>query len=146
MSQVTVTTSTLRLMYPYFSNTTTYPDVVLQLQLDASQDYISPYVCDYMSLSARTRATYLMACHLQFITDKINNGESTDLITATTIDKITVTATPPIFKNQFQYWLGLTPYGKELLALLQMKSAGGMYYGGSPERSAFRKLDGKFRW
>lgn len=144
MSQVTVTTSTLRLMYPYFANETAYPDVVLQLQLDASQDYISPYVCDYMSLSARTRATYLMACHLQSITDKINNGESTDLITSTIIDKITVTATPPTFKNQFQHWLNTTPYGKELLALLQMKSVGGMYYGGSPERSAFRKMDGTF--
>lgn len=62
------------------------------------------------------------------------------------IDKVSVSVTPPPNKTQFDWWLGLTPYGQMLLALLQGVTAGGFYVssGGVPERSAFRKAGGIF--
>lgn len=65
-----------------------------------------------------------------------------------TIDKVSVTVTPPPIKtgDQFAWWLSLTPYGQMLLALLQAVTVGGFYTPGSvvPERSAFRKAGGLF--
>lgn len=62
------------------------------------------------------------------------------------IDKVSVSVTPPPNKTQFDWWLGLTPYGQMLLALLQGVTAGGFFVPsrGVPERVAFRKAGGGF--
>jgi hypothetical protein len=51
---------------------------------------------------------------------------------------------PPPETNQWQWWLSLSPWGQQLLALLLVKSAGGFYIGGFPERQGFRKAYGLF--
>jgi hypothetical protein len=50
----------------------------------------------------------------------------------------------PPAANAWQYWLNTSPYGMQLLALLQAKGVGGLYVGGLPERDAFRKVYGVF--
>ncbi|OWK47571.1 hypothetical protein FRUB_01270 [Fimbriiglobus ruber] len=44
-------------------------------------------------------------------------------MTGATIDKISVTLEPPPAPNAWQYWLQSSPYGQQLLALLQVVSA-----------------------
>ncbi len=85
-----------------------------------------------------------MTAHLAKIGDMIASGEAPSIVNASTIDKISVTLTPPPAKNQFQWWLNTTPYGAQLLTLLSMAAVGGIYTGGSPERSAFRGAYGRF--
>ena len=41
-------------------------------------------------------------------------------------------------KNQWQYWLNSTEYGKQLLAILQAQSVGGLYAPGGAGRAGFR--------
>ena len=59
------------------------------------------------------------------------------IITEATVDKVDVKLEPPPLPNQWQFWLGTTIYGQQLLALLQGKSVGGTYYGGPPVLAAF---------
>ncbi|MNJ79317.1 hypothetical protein D3C77_772930 [compost metagenome] len=44
----------------------------------------------------------------------------------------------------WSYWLGMTPYGMQLMALLKVCTGGGLYVGGLPERAAFRSVGGIF--
>jgi hypothetical protein len=41
-------------------------------------------------------------------------------------------------KNQWGWWMQISGYGQQLWALLQVKSVGGFYIGGTPTMSAFR--------
>jgi hypothetical protein len=66
-------------------------------------------------------------------------------VSGASVDKVSVTLTPPPVKSQWQWWMSLTPRGAQLLALLKSKAAGGLYVGGLPaERAAFRKAGGVF--
>jgi hypothetical protein len=85
-----------------------------------------------------------MTAHLAAISVLIAAGQIPGLVQNATIDKITVGLTPPPIPNQFQWWLNITPYGQQLLAMLQVNSVGGFYIGGLPERSAIRKVYGIF--
>jgi len=70
---------------------------------------------------------------------KANSGDVAGVVTAATIDKISVTLMPPPGLNQWQWWLNQTPYGQQLLALLQIAAAGGRFYSaGKPVVGVFR--------
>jgi hypothetical protein len=71
-------------------------------------------------------------------------GGVTGVVTGATIDKVSVQLAAPTTKSGWQYWLASTPYGMQLWAFLSIKSAGGLYIGGRPERRAFRKVGGNF--
>jgi hypothetical protein len=133
-----------RTMFPEYSDTSKYPDESIQLQWDMATCYIAPYNQEWIYGCARENAIYLMTAHLLALADKIASKTTLQLKGSSTIDKISVTMTPPPFKNQFQYWLLLTPRGSQLFALIQSKMAGGVTIGGLPERSAFRKVWGVF--
>ncbi len=55
-----------------------------------------------------------------------------------TIDKVHVGLEVPSLKNQWQWWLMTSPYGMQLLALLQVWSVGGQYIGGTAPIAGFR--------
>lgn len=92
-----------------------------------------------MTLKQQAWAIYLMTAHLIAISNQIAAGGTSQLVQAATIDKVSVTLTPPPVKNQWQWWLNTTPYGQQLLSLLQLVSVGGYYVGGRPELAAFRR-------
>lgn len=140
----TLNITTFRTLFPAYSNATTYPDAVLTMNWDTATLYISAEDYGWLSGASRERSIYLMAAHITALSDIISSGQNPSLVSASSIDKISVTLTPPPIKNQFHWWLSLTPYGAQLLALLKMSAVGGMYVGGSAERSAFRKVGGRF--
>ena len=123
---------------PQYSNGTTYPQALLQTYWDIAINYVSN-VGNYGALqgAARQYGLNLMVAHLAYLAGLIAIGQVPGLMQNATIDKVTVGLTPPPLKNQFQWWLSLTPYGQQLLALLQINSVGGFYIGGSPVLANF---------
>ena len=81
-----------------------------------------------------------MAAHLLTINDKIMSGNVSagGRITSASIDKISVSLEAPQSKNDWNYWLSLTPYGQALLALLASKAPIGIYSGGTNYRGSLR--------
>lgn len=138
--------ATFRATLPFFSNTAVYPEAALQQWFTNGISYISNYNAGALSGLDRQLACYLMTAHLAALNDQIvaNGGSVPGFVVDATIDKVKVQIQPPPARNQFQYWLGLTPWGQQLLPLLAIKSAGGFFIGGSPERAAFRRVLGGF--
>ena len=128
-----------RLQCPAYSNVGTYPQSVLQAWWDAATYYMSD-VGNFGALQgdARQYALNLMTAHLAYVSGLVAMGEVPYVLGAATIDKVSVTAVPPPLKNQWQWWLSVSPYGQQLWALLQAKSVGGFYIGGSPILTSFR--------
>jgi hypothetical protein len=146
MTTITFDVTAFRAAYPAFSNATTYPDATLQGYWDAATSYISDQNSGCLMLrdGARVLALNLMTAHLAALFAIIAAGETPGIETSATIDKISVQMMPPPVKNQWQFWLSQTPYGAQLLALLQANTAGGFYAGGMGELGAFRRIGGAF--
>lgn len=141
---------TFRTAYPAFASDSTYPTAVLQAYWDTASCYIDVDNYGALNGACRDKALNLMTAHLAMIafltaSDQINlAGKTAFIVQSTTIDKVTISLQSAQLKNQWQWWLSLTPYGQQLLALLQVSSAGGFYFSGLPEVSAFRKVGGLF--
>lgn len=145
-----------RSQIPAYSNMTDYPEATLQMWWNTAISYISngaSYAWYSDSIvpgndnTPQQSAINLMTAHLITLSNQIATGKykpGGDIVTSATIDKITVSLLPPPVKSQWSWWLSLTPYGAQLLALLTLKSAGGFYVGGQPELLAFRKFGGCF--
>jgi hypothetical protein len=87
-----------------------------------------------------------LTAHLAYSAFLMYSGEGEPvIITSAVIDKVSISTQPPESRSAFDYWLNSTPYGRMLLALLSMLSAGGFVVGGMPELSGFRKIGGGFR-
>lgn len=137
--------------FPAYANPIIYPESLMQSYWDISINYISD-VGNFGSLQggARQYAINCMVAHLTFLAGIIASGNGNSqvpgLMQAATIDKVSVTLTPPPVPNQFQWWLNLTPYGQMLLALLQVNSVGGFYIGGRGAIAAFGYQGGNYPW
>lgn len=66
------------------------------------------------------------------------------MVNSATEGSVSVGMTPPPAKNMWQWWLATTPYGVQLMALLQSLTVGGFIVGGAPELGAFRRVGGVF--
>ncbi len=140
----TLDIATFRSLFPAYSNVTSYPDATITMNWDTSTLYISAEDYGWLAGAQRERSIYLMTAHITALSDIIASGQNPSLVSGSSIDKVSVTLVPPPIKNQFHWWLSLTPYGAQLLALLKLSAVGGMYVGGNSERSAFRKVGGIF--
>lgn len=133
-----------RQQFPSFQCTPPVADASLQGWFDLATAYISNRNCgNYrriggMSTAQKTQALYLMTAHLGTIARSIEAGDTVGVLTAATVDKVSVTLEPPPAPNQWQYWLNSTPYGQQLLALLQVVSVGGLYINPKPTLLALR--------
>lgn len=140
-----------RIQFPAFANVEQFPDETLQMYWDSGNCIIANSAYGCLTGECRIRCLYLITAHLAalslMIANKVPNSTQVQvpgLIQSATIDKITVSLTPPPLDNQFQWWLSLTPYGQQLFAILQVSSVGGFYIGSLPERAAFRSVFGIF--
>lgn len=131
-----------RQRFPEFSDDRIFEDATLTVSWDIATCYLTPE--EFCFGNCRELALQLMTAHLQKLSLLTAAGQSTALIISATVDKVSVSATPPPVKSQLEWWLNTTPYGAQLWALLQVNSVGGFYIGGSPVLSAFRKFDGSF--
>jgi hypothetical protein len=138
-----------RAQFPQFADTTKYPDSTLQLQFDIATSYVTADTYGDMTTPVRTHAIYLMMAHLLQLNiiiaqNAANGGGQIGVVQSATIGSVSVTLQPPPVRGQWRWWLNNTPYGAQLVALLEMQSAGGFFVGGLPERAAFRKVGGVF--
>ncbi len=136
-----------RIDYPQFSDDVKFPDATLQMYWDWATCYISDRDYGFLHGRCRFHAINLMTAHLAALSVVIAQGNYSQIpgiVQSATINKISVSLTPPPLENQWQWWLSLTPYGQQLLALLQVQSVGGFMIGGAPVRSAFRNQSGGF--
>lgn len=141
-----------RANFPAFANVTTYPTATLQNYWDQATVYIADrsYRCDMLAGRQRVLALNQLTAHIAQLNVLVLTADEPAaaqiaMDQSATIDKVSVTVTPPPNLTQWAWWLGLTPYGAALLALLQAVTVGGFYVGGGvPERSAFRKAGGVF--
>jgi len=133
-----------RLQFPEFANPIAYPDVQLQGYWDLATAYINPTDSCTIKGAQLQQALNLMTAHLAKLYSFINKGKTTGLLQGATVDKVSVTLTPPPVKSGYQWWLAQTPYGQQLWALLQVAAAAGFWFGGLPELASFRKTAGVF--
>ena len=136
-----------RALFPQFADATKFPNVAIQMQFDLATSYVSADIYGDMSIPARTHALYLMTAHLLALGVIIATGNYTGqpgILVSSRVGDVQVQLQPPPQRGQWRYWLNLTPYGAQLVALLEMQSAGGFFVGGLPERAAFRKVGGIF--
>lgn len=115
-----------------------YAQPTVQLWWDAATNYMSDVGnCGSLQGDARQYALNLLTAHLIYQSVQIAANQVPGIMTNATIDKVTVGLVPSPLPNQWQWWLGTSPYGQQLLALLQSKSTGGFYIGGSPVLAGF---------
>ena len=141
---ITLDIAAFRALFTAFADTTTYPDATITMFWDTAINYVSNADYGELNGSSREYALQLMTAHLLALQAIVNKGQTPSMVNSSTIDKISVSLTVAPVKNQWQWWLNLTAYGQQLLALLQIKAVGGLYIGGLPERAAFRKVGGIF--
>jgi len=129
-----------------FSNPAEYPEVTIQAYWNSAINYISDVRnCGNVQGEQRRYAIDLMTAHLMYLSTVIAAGQVPGIMQNAQIDKVSVGLTPPPLKNEFDWWLMISPYGQMLLALLQANTAGGDYYGGSAPRLGFNQA-GMFPW
>ena len=125
--------------YPEFGNENKFSSAMLNLYWNQATTIVNTHNYGYLHNLSRLRALNLMTAHLGKIQLLNTEGEVAGVITDAQIDKVHVSLVPPPFPNQFQWWLGTTTYGQQLLAMLQVKSVGGFYIpAGLPVLTAFR--------
>ena len=128
-----------RLQIPAYSDPVEFPDATLQSFWDAATYYMSN-VGNFGSLQgdARQYGLNLMTAHLIYISQMAASGQVPYVLSASTIDKVQISTVQVPLKNQWGWWMQISGYGQQLWALLQVKSVGGFYIGGTPTMSAFR--------
>lgn len=134
---LTFNVTAFRTQFSVFANDATYTNDMLLGWWNVASLYISPCNYGWLYGASRAQALNLMTAHLASLNDMIRAGETPGIVIDSQIDKIRISLEPPPGKSQFDYWLNQTPYGQQLLALLSIKSVGGMIVGGSPQRAAF---------
>ena len=136
---LTYNDAAFRAQCPAYASPSQFPEPTLQAFWTGATYYVSN-VGNFGSLqgAARQYALNLMTAHLVYISQLVAQGQVPYVLAASTIDKVQVTAVQVPIKNQWQWWMLVSPYGQQLWAQLQTQSVGGFYIGGSPTITAFR--------
>lgn len=146
MATQTLDLTAFRASFPAFSDVGKYPDAQVNMFFEVAGEYMTlqDSFCGGLSGATLNWALQLLTAHLLQIQTLIGQGQTSVIVQGATIDKVALTLMPPPVKTAFEWWLGTSPYGLQLLALLDIKSVGGWAIGGRPERAAFRKVGGRF--
>lgn len=142
-----------RAQFPYFKDTTAWPEPFLSSCWDMATEFISTAECYCRNLKGASLqlALDLMCAHIAYLLGSpaaVGDEDSSaggGLITNASIGSVSVGIAAPPIKDGWDYWLNQSPFGQQLLALFSAKAVGGFYVGGLPERLAFRKVGGTFR-
>lgn len=136
MTDATVTPEMLRAKIPAFEDTGKYTDETLTGILDTATCYISTKNCGPLRGKCREQAICLMAAHLLTLRDRMAQGGNTGsggTVASASVGNVSISLMQPPNQSQYQYWMNLTGYGAELMALLRIYANGGIYVGGSFE-------------
>lgn len=135
--------SSFRINFPAYASEADYPDARLNSQYAIGKCYVADNDCT-LSEECREYALQLILAHLLNIQDSIASGRPTQIVTSATEGSVSVSLAEPPNSDTWTYWLSSTPYGLQLIAMLNVASAGGFYVGGNEERRGFRKINGGF--
>lgn len=135
--------ASFRVNFPAYSVVVDYPDARLNAQYAIGKCYIADNDCT-LPEACREFALQLMLAHLLSIQDSIAAGRPTQIVTSATEGSVSVSLAEPPNTDTFTYWFSTTPYGLQLIAMLDASSVGGYFVGGSEERRGFRKINGGF--
>lgn len=143
MSDTVLDIPVFRVVFSAYADDTIYPDSLLSYWYEIGKCYIKDNDC---TLGEKCRAQALMAmlAHLLYLNDSSNAGNKPIVVQSATEGAVSISLTAPPISGQFEYWLNATPYGPQILAMLEIASAGGLMVGGSLDRLSFRKADGRF--
>jgi hypothetical protein len=144
MAVHTLDPAAFRAIFPAYANVVTFPDARLQAYWDLAVSYMGDVDGCLLSGAGLQSALNFLTAHLLWLAVLSERGQSGGVVTGSTVDKVQVMLAAPPFKDGWEFWLSQTPYGLQLWALLKVKSAGGFYIGGSPERLGFRRVGGGF--
>lgn len=134
-SHITVTIQGFYTQFPQF-NTQQYADICPQA-LERATTYISTLNQGRLKDNKRVYAIYLLTAHLSQLTFQQRQeqaGQGGGMVASSSVDGVSVSFVQVPNMDQWSYWLNLTPYGAELLFLLNTLTAVPTYYGGSFER------------
>jgi len=134
---------TFRASFSLYADEATYPDELLNAQYEIGKCYIADNNCT-IAEPCREYALQSMLAHLLYIRDQVNSGNNVGIITQASEGEVSVSLATPVVDDEWHYWFNSSPFGRELIALLDVQSVGGFYVGGNPERRAFRKVGGMF--
>ena len=136
--------------FSMYSNPTNYPESLLQSYWNVALNYASPIaIFGDIQGDKRQYLIQLLMSHIIYLTNLANTGNGAGtgsggsagtvpyLMSSATIDKVTVSVVAPPIPNQFQWWLGLSVFGQQALAMLQINTVGGHYIGGCNVRAGF---------
>ena len=135
MSNVTISLDCFYKMFPQFF-VETYNDICPQC-LRRATAYISTVNHGLLCNEKRCNAIYLFAAHLSQLTYQNRQNQSSGgagMVASASVDGVSVNYVQIPNMSQWDYWLNLTPYGAELLFLLNTLTAVPTYHGGSFER------------
>ena len=132
--------------FNYASFTTQFPafatspnQATLQQYFNTAGLYVANSNYGFLAAAGATlQCLYLLTAHLAYIGNQIAAGQTPGVTIEASIDKISVGLQQAVLKNQWQYWLQSSPYGQQLLALLQVQSVGGFSVPGGMWRAGFR--------
>lgn len=83
-------------------------------------------------------AIYLLTAHLSALRLKAQSGQSSGggagIVASASVGEVSIGYQQIPSSDAFEYWLSSTPYGLELLALLESLTAVPVYIGGTLER------------
>lgn len=133
-----------RARYSQFSDSTAYSSTVLSGYWDVASCFVSTEDYGYLRGDCRATAIMLMTAHIAQLSTMAASGDTAGVMNSATVDKVSISLTPPPVASQLAWWMNLTPYGSQLAAMLNMLAVGGMFVGGSRTRSAFRGPSGYF--
>ena len=137
MTAYSYSDAVFRAQFPVFQSQTAFPPDLIQNYWTTAATIVTNNDYGILANQGGPNAMYLMTAHLTQLGVLIGNGETPAVQTGAGIDKINITLMPPPVKTQFQYWLSTTPYGQQLLALLQVAAIGGFYAPGGMGKIGF---------
>ena len=145
MSTPVYTDTAFRLQFPEFADTDAYPATSLSQWWTMGTSYLATNQPGWAWSAAQQQlANDLMGAHLAKSFSLITGGTVPGVTQSASEGSVSVSMVPPPANSAFGYWLATTAYGQQLRALLMVMAGPGLYVGGSPERSGFRKAGGVF--
>lgn len=144
MGLVTFDVSEFRGMFPAFAGETKYPDATLQNNFNIALAYIENSESWLFDGDSVKQVLYLMTSHITFLMFNASKGAQGGVVQSAAIGDVNTSFMPPPAKDMFMFWLSQSQYGQMLAAIFSAGSALTPYFGGSSERSGFRKAGGLF--
>lgn len=120
--------TTFRSLFPAYASETDYTDATLTQWYTIGKCYVKDNDC-VLPEECRGQALMAMLAHLLYIQDQVKSGNQARVITSATEGKVSVSLAEPPSGSNFSYWLNCSPYGPQVLAMLEVAFAGGGWVG-----------------